>query len=229
LAPYTVAFPKPLVPINGMPILEVVIRQLERAGFRRVTMAVGHLAELLQAYFGDGARWGLEIDYIREDEPLGTVGPLTTIDDLPDEFLVMNGDILTTLSYHDLYASHLASTAELTVACRRMEVNIDLGVLEFDNEYRVVGYQEKPTLAYDASMGVYVFSKSALDLASPGAYMDFPSIVTALVAAEREVKVHLSESRWLDIGRHEDYAQAVEAFEELRHEFLPGAIEEEKP
>ena len=228
MAPYTVAFPKPLVPVDGKPILEVVIRQLERAGFRQVTMAVGHLAELLQAYFGDGARWGVEIDYIREDEPLGTVGPLTTIDDLPDEFLVMNGDILTTLSYNDLYASHLASTAELTVASHRMEVNTDLGVLEFDDDCRVVGYQEKPILSYDVSMGVYVFSKSALDIVAPGAYMDFPSIVTALVAADREVKVHLSDSRWLDIGRHEDYAQAVEAFEEFRHEFLPRAIEEEK-
>ncbi len=119
LAPYTVTFPKPLVPISNMPILEVVIRQLKRAGYTRVTMAVGHLAELIQSYFGDGGRFGIQIDYSREKKPLGTVGPLALIDDLPENFLVMNGDVLTTLRYDWIFDYHLQSSADLTIATHR--------------------------------------------------------------------------------------------------------------
>lgn len=222
LAPYTVTFPKPLVPIGDLPVLEIVIRQLSHAGFEHVTLAVGHLANLLQAYFEDGSRWGVQIDYSFEHEPLGTVGPLTLIDDLPEHFLVMNGDLLTTLSYRDLFDSHVASGAELSVACHRMNVNVDLGVIEFDGQHRVTGYREKPTMGYDASMGVYAFSRSALESVPSGDYMDFPTLVMDLVARGRDVKAHLADCRWLDIGRHDDYALAIETFEALRPEFLPG-------
>lgn len=221
LAPYTVTFPKPLVPIGDLPVLEIVVRQLAASGFERLTLAVGHLANLLQAYFEDGSRWGVEIDYSFEHDPLGTVGPLTLIDDLPDHFLVMNGDLLTTLSYRDLFDSHVNSGAELSVACHRMNVNVDLGVIEFDGQHRVTGYREKPTMGYDASMGVYAFSKSALDIVPPSQYMDFPTLVMSLVAQGRDVKAHLADCRWLDIGRHDDYALAIETFEALRSEFLP--------
>lgn len=221
LAPYTVTFPKPLVPIGDLPVLEIVVRQLADSGFERLTLAVGHLANLLQAYFEDGSRWGVEIDYSFEHEPLGTVGPLTLIDDLPDHFLVMNGDLLTTLSYRDLFDSHVDAGAELSVACHRMNVNVDLGVIEFDGQHRVTGYREKPTMGYDASMGVYAFSKTVLDIVPPGQYMDFPTLVMNLVSQGREVKAHLADCRWLDIGRHDDYALAIETFEALRPEFLP--------
>jgi NDP-sugar pyrophosphorylase family protein len=221
LAPYTVTFPKPLVPIGDLPVLEIVIRQLADAGFNRLTLAVGHLANLLQAYFEDGSHWGIEIDYSFEHEPLGTVGPLTLIDDLPEHFLVMNGDLLTTLSYRGLFESHVNSGAELSVACHRMNVNVDLGVIEFDGQHRVTGYREKPTMGYDASMGVYAFSKTALDIVPPGQYMDFPTLVMSLISQGRDVKAHLADCRWLDIGRHDDYALAIETFEALRSEFLP--------
>jgi NDP-sugar pyrophosphorylase family protein len=187
----------------------------------RITMAVGHLAELLMAYFGDGSRWDVAIDYSREPEALGTVGPLTLIEDLPDHFLVMNGDVLTTLDYAELYAAHAGSDAELTIATHEMAVNIDLGVIEFDGTRRVTGYTEKPTLHYDVSMGVYVFSRSALDLAARGEFLDFPDVVEGLVDAGRAVRVFPAEGEWLDIGRHEDYATAVATFDALRHLFLP--------
>ena len=225
LAPYTVTFPKPLVPVGDLPVLEIVIRQLSHAGFEHVTLAVGHLANLLQAYFEDGSRWGVRIDYSFEHEPLGTVGPLTLIDDLPEHFLVMNGDLLTTLDYGHLFKSHVESGAELSVACHRMNVNVDLGVIEFDGQHRVTGYREKPTMGYDASMGVYAFSRSSLDIVTPGDYMDFPTLVMNLVASGRDVKAHLADCRWLDIGRHDDYALAIETFEELRSEFLPDEPE----
>ena len=221
LAPYTVTFPKPLVPVGDLPVLEIVIRQLAHEGFDHLTLAVGHLANLLQAYFEDGSRWGVEIDYSLEHEPLGTVGPLTLIDDLPEHFLVMNGDLLTTLSYRDLFDAHVESDADLSVACHRMNINVDLGVIEFDGQHRVTGYREKPTMGYDASMGVYAFSKTALDLVAPGEYMDFPTLVMDLVSGGRDMKAHLADCRWLDIGRHDDYALAIETFEAHRSEFLP--------
>lgn len=222
LAPYTVTFPKPLVPVSDMPILEIVVRQLKAAGFDHITMAVGHLAELIIAYFGDGDRWGVKIDYSREDAPLGTVAPVRLIEDLPDTFLVMNGDVLTTLSYRSLYDAHITSGAELTVACHRLNVQIDYGLVEFDGLLEVTGYREKPTFPGDVSMGVYMFSRSALDLVPTGEYMDIPTLVGQMVKHGRKVRASLADCRWLDIGRQDDYARAIATFDELRDEFLPA-------
>ena len=221
LAPYTISFPKPLVPVGDVPILEIVIRQLKTAGFERVTMAVGHLAELIMAYFGDGKKWGIEIDYSREETPLGTLGPLTLIDDLPETFLVMNGDVLTTLKYDWLYNYHLRAEADLTIACHRCNTKIDLGVIEFDGQLHVTGYREKPVLPYDVSMGVYIFNRSIIETFERGEHVDFPTVVTSLVEDHRPVKVYLSDDQWLDIGRPEDYAHATETFEAMRDKFLP--------
>ena len=225
LEPYTISFPKPLVPVGDMPILEIVIRQLRGKGFTKVTLAVGHLAELLEAYFGDGSRWDIQIEYSREYKPLGTVGPLKLIQDLPDTFLVMNGDVLTTLDYLALYNQHQASDADLTIACYRANTKIDLGVIEFDSRMEVTGYREKPTLPYDVSMGVYIFSKRILETFEVDQYMDLPTIVNNLIHNHGTVKVYLSDHEWLDIGRPDDYALASERFEVLRHLFLPGDID----
>lgn len=228
LAPYTVTFPKPLVPVADMPILEIVIRQLQAAGFDHITMAVGHLAELIEAYFGDGGRWNVKIDYSREDAPLGTVAPVRLIDDLPETFLVMNGDVLTTLSYRSLYDSHVTSGAEMTIACHRLNVQIDYGLIEFDGRLRVTGYREKPRFPGDVSMGVYVFSRGVLDLVPTSEYMDIPTLVTRLVQEGREVRASLADCRWLDIGRQDDYAEAIATFDALRDEFLPSDASEEQ-
>lgn len=221
LEPYTISFPKPLVPVGDMPILEIVIRQLKANGFTHITLAVGHLAELLMAYFGDGSKWDIKIDYSREEKPLGTVGPLKLIKDLPDQFLVMNGDVLTTLKYSELVKQHQRSNADLTIACYRANTKIDLGVIEFDGRMEVTNYREKPILPYDVSMGVYVFNRSVLDTFEADDYMDLPTIVNNLIHGQGTVKVYLSDHEWLDIGRPEDYARATQRFEELRHEFLP--------
>jgi NDP-sugar pyrophosphorylase family protein len=222
LQPYTINFPKPLAPVADMPILEIVLRQLRHAGFREFTFAVGHLAELLMAYFGDGSKWGVNIRYSREEKPMGTVAPLTLIDDLPEHFLVMNGDVLSTIDYGNLFRYHLDNEAELTIACHRCQVKIDLGVIEFDNRFAVTGYREKPTLSYDVSMGVYMFSKSVLDLVPAGEYTDLPTLVHRLMQKKRQVKVYMAECEWLDIGRPEDYAEATQRFEAMREQFLPG-------
>ncbi len=221
LEPYTITFPKPMVPICDMPILEVVIRQLRTAGFDHVTLAVGHLAELLMAYFQDGSRWGIDLDYSREMEPLGTVGPLLLIKDLPEHFIVMNGDVLTTLKYDELYKTHIDSNADLTIAVHRCNTKIDLGVIEFDSRLQVTGYREKPSLPYDVSMGVYVFKREILDLVTPKTSFDFPMLVHKLIEQGKTVKVYLTDSEWLDIGRPGDYAVASEHFNERRSAFLP--------
>jgi len=220
LLPYTTVFPKPLMPIGDMPILEVVLRQLKDAGITKVTMAVGHLAELLQAFFGDGTRLGLEIGYSREDRPLGTVGPLTLIDGLQDTFLMMNGDILTTIDYAHLIQTHRASGAVATIATYVRQVKIDFGVLETNAADLVREYTEKPVLDYRVSMGIYVFEPGILKYLTQGQYRDFPDLVKTLIADNKPVHSYPFTGYWLDMGRPDDYAKAVEEFEARRREFL---------
>lgn len=220
LKPYTTVFPKPLVPIDDMPILEVVIRQLKSNGFTSVTMAVGHLAELLMAYFGDGSKLGLKIDYSKEETPLGTAGPLAMIPGLTDTFLVMNGDILTTLRYRDLIAYHIQKGAAATIAMHERQVKIDLGVIETNAENDLTGYIEKPTYQYRVSMGIYVFSPAVLAYIRPGERLDFPDLVKLLLSKGEKVAGYPFSGYWLDIGRPDDYEQAVEEFSRLRGEFL---------
>lgn len=222
LVPYTLTFPKPMMPVGDYPILEIVVRQLKAAGFNHLTLAVGHLAELLEAYFGDGRKWGIRIDYSYEREPLGTVGPLALIDDLDDDFLVMNGDVLTTLDYGKLFQYHVEGDAELTIASYRANTKVDFGVIEYDGQHRVVGYREKPVIPYDVSMGVYVFRRSIFDMFEPGESIDLPTLVHLMIGDNRKVKVRPSECRWLDIGRPDDYQIATDDFEKYRSEFLPS-------
>ena len=224
LRPYTTILPKPLMPVGDRPILDIVIRQLARAQFERVTIATGYLAELIEAFFGDGSRHGIPIDYFREDEPLGTVGALSLIDGLDEHFLVMNGDVLTDLDYRELLDGHRAGGQAATIAAHRREVQISLGVMHFDDgddANRVTDYSEKPTLDYEVSMGVYCFAPRALELIEPGERLDFPDLVLRLIAAGESVKAWRSDKYWLDIGRHDDYEQAQDEFESRRHLFLP--------
>jgi NDP-sugar pyrophosphorylase family protein len=223
LAPYTTVLPKPLMPMGDMPILEVVLRQLRRSGVDHVDIAVGHLAELIRAMFGDGAKLGLDIAYSIEDKPLGTAGPLTLIGGLGDDtFLVMNGDILTTLDYADLVRHHKASGAAATIAMYTRQVKIDFGVLETDGHGRLRDIIEKPTKEYSVSMGIYVFEPRILKMLQHNERKDFPDLVKDLLAVGEHVGVYPFNGYWLDIGRPDDFARAVEEFEARRDEFLPG-------
>ncbi|HUV82276.1 MAG TPA: sugar phosphate nucleotidyltransferase [archaeon] len=220
LAPYTTVFPKPLMPIGDMPILEIVIRQLKKHGFTKVVLAVGHLAGLIEAYFGDGSKWGVEITYSREDEPLGTAGPLALIDDLDYNFLVMNGDLLTNIDYSDLMRHHLKSGALSTVSVYTKDVPISLGVLELNGEGNITDYIEKPTLKYKVSMGIYIFNKNILTHIESGKYLDFPDLIKTLIQNDENVSGYMFEGYWMDIGRHEDYSKVLEEFESMKDELL---------
>lgn len=210
LKPYTVTLPKPLVPVGEHPILEIVIRQLKRVGCTRVTLAVNHMADLIMAYFGDGERLGLEIRYSRETEPLGTVAPIRLVEDLPDDFLVMNGDILTDLDYGKFFDYHLASNTEFTVATFRREQKIDFGVIELNDQDRIAGFREKPTYQFDVSMGVYGFSKKVLGMVPTGRAYGFDELVHDMLQAGRPIQAYRFAGYWLDIGRPDDFEKANE-------------------
>ncbi|MCW3016038.1 MAG: nucleoside-diphosphate-sugar pyrophosphorylase [Solirubrobacterales bacterium] len=225
LRPYTTTIPKPLMPVGDRPILDVVLRQLRHFGFGRVTIVTGHLAELIEAYTGDGSRYGLQVDYYREDEALGTVGALALLGGLDEPFLVLNGDVLTDLDYRALVDGHRASDAVATIATSTQDVQIPLGVMHFEDEgddTRVTNYLEKPKLHYQASMGVYCFDPAILEHIEPGVRLDFPDLVLRLVAAGSLVQASRSEAFWLDIGRVDDYEQAQRDFERLYERLLPG-------
>lgn len=220
LAPYTTVFPKPLMPIGDMPILEIVIRQLKKHGFTKIVLAVGHLAGLIEAYFGDGSKWGVKITYSREDEPLGTAGPLALIDDLDENFLVMNGDLLTNIDYSGLMKYHLENGGLSTISMYTKDVPISLGVLELDPEGNIVDYIEKPTLKYKVSMGIYIFNNRILNYIEHGKYLDFPDLIKTLIKKGENIRGYKFEGYWMDIGRPEDYSRVLEEFESMKKELL---------
>jgi NDP-sugar pyrophosphorylase family protein len=224
LAPYTTVLPKPLLPVGDRAILDVVVHQLRDFGFHEVTLAVGHLAHLVRAVMGDGSRFGVSIDYHEEPEPLGTIGPLATIEGLDESFLVMNGDVLTALDYSTLLETHRESGNALTIASHRRVVRTDYGVLHIEQQNgvmaRVGGFEEKPEIPYMVSMGVYALEPRALDHLGKDEYLDLPELVLRLLAAGERVGSYVYDGYWLDIGRHEDYEKAIVEFEQLRPLFL---------
>ena len=232
LRPYTAVIPKPLMPVGDRPILSIVLEQLRHYGFDRVTLATGHLAQLIQAFFGDGTDHGTALDYYAEHEPLGTVGALACIDGLGDgPFLAMNGDVLTDLDYAELLRRHVATGAAATIAAVTRTVQVSLGVMRFDDADpdRVTDYVEKPTYEYEASMGVYCFAPRVLEHITPGERLDFPDLVLRLVKAGEDVRVWRPEGFWLDIGRHDDYETAVTEFEQMRSRLLPSERKDPAP
>ena len=221
LAPYTKILPKPLMPIGDMPVLEVLIRQIVRDGVDEVILTVGHLAELLQAFFNDGKQYGCKIRYSIEEEPLGTAGPLAMVGGLTDTFLVLNGDVLTTLKIGDLVRFHKEQGAIATIAMHRRQVKVDLGVIQCNGGSEVVGYIEKPVYDYSVSMGMYVFEPAVLEYIPHGKFLDFPNLVHKLLGAGERVVGYPFGGYWQDLGRQDDYEQAAVDFERMRAEFLP--------
>jgi NDP-mannose synthase len=222
LAPYTTILPKPLMPIGDMPILEIVIRQLQRKGFDNITLATGYLAELLMAYCGDGQKFNVRIDYSHEEQPLGTAGPIALVPNLDSTFLVMNGDLLTTIDYHAMLKHHRDRNALATVACYERDVKIDLGVIEVDADNWVANYIEKPTYHYSVSMGIYLFEPEILKYIPKNERLDLPELVIKVMQDGKRVNVFNFDGYWLDIGRHDDYERAIEVFSTHRVDFLSG-------
>jgi len=222
LQPYTTVFPKPLVPLGEKPILDIIVRQLSHYGFKDIILTVGHLAELIQAYFQhlNGQLASLNISYYKEKKPLGTAGSLASIPKLDETFLVMNGDILTSLDYAKLMRYHLENQAMLTVAMFKKRVKIDLGVLDVNEQGFLTKYIEKPEKEYLVSMGIYVYEPTILKYITPNKYLDFPDLVIRLLKHDEKVAGYLFDDYWLDIGREEDYKKAQEEFELMKDKFV---------
>lgn len=216
LRPYTISFPKPLMPVGEFPILEIIIRQLVSVGFDRVTLAVNHQAELMRAYFGDGSRWGVEIDYSLESKPLGTMGPLRLALDLPEHFLVMNGDILSDLDYANFLDQHAGEQRMFSISASRREQQIDYGVLHSSPDGRLEGFEEKPKIPYLVSMGVYAVSRRLLEFIPEGRAFGFDELVLKMMSENLPVDVRPHAGYWLDIGRPDDYQRAVDEWANLR-------------
>lgn len=227
LRPYTTCLPKPLVPIgNELSILEIVLMQLADQGFARVTVAIGHLGHLIKSFVGDGSRWGISVDYVTEDMPLGTMGPVVkALDRLPEHFIVMNGDVLTDMDYAALLQGHATSGRPLTVSTYDRTVKIDFGVLDVHDETvptsPVVGFREKPTHHYKVSMGVYGMSRETLRDYQPGMPFGFDDLVLDLLEKRTPPASRHFDGYWLDIGRPDDYDRANAEFDELRTILLP--------
>jgi NDP-sugar pyrophosphorylase family protein len=219
LQPYTTVFPKPLMPIGKVPILDVVLRQIISAGFLDITLSVGYLAELVRAYCGDGSRYGVNLRYLHEEDPLGTVGPIGLLEDFDEPILLVNGDILTDLSFSKLWEFHRAGDAWLTLALHRRQVMINFGVVDQMEGSDIRRYVEKPTMDYLVGMGIYVLEPSTRAFIPKGRRMDFPDLVQALIGEGKKVVGWESDAYWLDIGRPDDYERAREDFERMRDRF----------
>jgi NDP-sugar pyrophosphorylase family protein len=217
LRPYTITLPKPLVPVGGeMPIIEVIIRQLVKSGFNRLTFAVNHKANLIKAFCGDGSQWGLQIDYSQEDKPLSTIGPLTLINDLPENFLVMNGDLLCDLDYQGFIKHHIERGNEITVSTYRRVINSDFGVLKIGENGKITDFTEKPVYHLDVSMGIYCLARSVVERLMRNKQYGFDQLMTDAVRKNTRLEAVQHSGFWLDIGRPEDYELANQEFSGLK-------------
>jgi NDP-sugar pyrophosphorylase family protein len=219
LKPYTVSFPKPLMPVGEHPILEVVVRQLRKNGFTKIIMAVNHQADLIRAYFGEGKNWDIHIEYSLEKQALGTMGPLKIIQELPENFLVMNGDILTDLNFKRFFDQHVVNKSLFTISSYTRKQHIDYGVLETNDNGKLIEFLEKPTKNYLVSMGVYMLNRRVLDFI-PKSSFGFDELMLALIENKEDICVNTHSGAWLDIGRPDDYEQAIELYSNNRRKFI---------
>jgi NDP-sugar pyrophosphorylase family protein len=219
LGPYTTVLPKPLLPIGDRAILEIVVRQLKNSGFSDLVFAVGYLDHLIRAVFHDGSNLGVSIDYHLESEPRGTAGALATIGRMDDSFLVMNGDVLTSLDYNELFDVHRASGNAMTIASHRRVVKTEYGILHVADgdaaTAQVVGYEEKPEVPHTVSIGVYILEPHVADYVPADRHFDMPDVVQALIDNGERVGSYMFDGFWLDIGRHEDYERAIAEFDQI--------------
>ena len=215
LKPYTVALPKPLVPIGETPILEIIIKQLVKHNFDHITITINHLADIIKAFFGDGSKWGVKIDYSLEEQPLSTMGPLSLIQDLPENFLVMNGDILTDLNYSAFIEEHIKSNNLFTVSSHVREEKNDYGILEVSDSNIITGFREKPITKFGVSMGIYAANKKILKYIPLNKKYGFDHLMLDMISDQSPAKVIKHHGYWLDIGRPDDYAKACEDVDKI--------------
>jgi NDP-mannose synthase len=215
LKPYTVAIPKPLVPVGDKPILEIIILQLKKHGFNHITITVNHMAEIIKAFFGDGTKWDIRIDYTSESKALSTMGPLTLVEDLPENFLVMNGDVITDLNLSDFYNFHTMNKNNFTIGSSKRTDRINYGVLKKDENNRLIKFDEKPLYEFLVSMGIYMVNKKVVDYIPRDKFFGFDHLMNLLIEKQEYPSIFEYNGYWLDIGRPDDYEKAVNEIDKI--------------
>lgn len=220
LKPYTISLPKPLVPLGDKPILELIIVQLKSHGFTHITITLNHMAEIIKAYFNDGSKWGVRIDYTIEEKPLSTMGPLTLINDLPENFLVMNGDVLTDLNFLNFYNEHAQNNSIFTIASYRRVEKIDFGLLHQDGKNKLIDFEEKPDYDFLVSMGVYMVNRSVVEYIPENTFFGFDHLMHKLIQVKNPATLFEFDGFWLDIGRPSDYEIAIEKMQDPKFSII---------
>jgi dTDP-glucose pyrophosphorylase len=211
LRPYTEDCPKPLLPVGGKPMLEHIIERARSEGFHRIVLAVNYLGHLIEQHFGDGSRWQVQIDYLREEAPLGTAGAIALLEPRPSlPLLVSNGDVLTDIRYGELLEFHCRHGAAATMAVRLHEWQHPFGVVR-TNGVDIVGFDEKPVARTHINAGIYVLHPSAIDSLKIGEPCDMPTLFSRLRAGNARTIVYPMHEPWLDVGREADLARADSA------------------
>lgn len=211
LRPYTTVIPKPLMPVGGVPVLEIIIRNLKKCGFRDIIISTGYLAGLIRAYFGDGGgKWGVKIRYVNETKPLNTAGALKLVGKTDANFLVMNGDILADLDFGGFLRRHEKSGADASVCVTKRKAVIEYGIVEPDENWLLASYSEKPSRDFYVSTGIYALKRGAVSHIARGEALGMPELLLRLKKKGLSVACVPHKGFWLDIGRHEDYQKASE-------------------
>lgn len=210
LSPLTEELPKPMLPVGDRPLLELIIEQLRQAGIRRVNLATHYEGEIIARHFGDGQDFGVEIRYVKEDQPLGTAGALGLLDAADYPLLVINGDILTRVDFRAILDFHREHQADMTVAVRQYELHVPYGVVETDG-VAIIGISEKPVVRHFINAGIYLLNPEVCRYIPEGEPYDMPDLISRLVADGRRVVSFPIHEYWLDIGQLDDYEQAQES------------------
>jgi NDP-mannose synthase len=215
LRPYTTNFPKPLMPIGERPILEIVIKRLKEYGIQDIIVSTGHLAELIKVFFNDGSKYGVKITYSKEEEPLGTAGPLSLVRDyLNEPFILMNGDVLTDIDFSKLFSFHRGIKSQATISLAKRIFPIDFGVINIDRRSQFQEWQEKPSFEFLISTGIYLFEPETLRVLSEKEFLNVPEFIQRLKKENYFIAGYVHPGYWLDIGRPEDYERACKDYEE---------------
>lgn len=209
LRPLTETLPKPMLPVGGRPLMEITIEQLRTAGIKRVSVSTHFNGEKITEHFGDGREFGVEINYVAEEQPLGTAGALGLLERPTGTMLVINGDILTDVNFRTMLAFHREHQADLTMAVRQYDLQVPYGVVECQGT-SVRRMSEKPTLGFLVNAGIYLLEPSVHEFIPTGERFDMTELIQRLLDGGRSVVGFPIREYWLDVGQHADYVMAQE-------------------
>ncbi len=215
LKPLTENTPKPLLTIGDKPIMEHNIDRLIYFGISEIFISINYLAEQIKTYFGDGSSKGVNIKYIKEQKPLGTIGSVSLLDNIESEFLLIsNSDLLTNIDYEDMFKAFLDKDADLIVATTPYIVNVPFGIMEISSGDEILGLKEKPTYTYYSNAGIYIIKKKYLYLMPKNTFWNATDLIETMISKQLNVRNYQILSYWLDIGNMNDY---IKAKEDVKH------------